>query len=88
MSSSFEANSNVVVLALPRRAETVRETEPAHVAPDLRAPEKSLWSVFCAYYTRARDRRYLEALDDHALRDIGLSRDQIGRPFWEPLDRA
>jgi len=51
-------------------------------------PEKSLWSVFCAYYTRARDRRTLADLDDHTLRDIGLSRDQVGRPFWEPLERS
>ncbi len=81
MTSSFETQSNVVVLERPRKTQATR------AAPDLRAPERSLWSLFCAYYTRARDRRHLAELDDHALRDIGLTRDQIGRPFWEPFER-
>jgi uncharacterized protein YjiS (DUF1127 family) len=37
---------------------------------------------------RARQRRDLAALSDHALRDIGLSRGdveiEIGKPFWRP----
>jgi uncharacterized protein YjiS (DUF1127 family) len=37
---------------------------------------------------RARQRRDLAALDDHALRDIGLSRADVRRelakPFWHP----
>jgi uncharacterized protein YjiS (DUF1127 family) len=37
-------------------------------------------------FRRARQRRDLAALSDHALRDIGLSRGdvdvEIGKPFW------
>jgi len=39
-------------------------------------------------FRRARQRRDLAALSDHALRDIGLSRGdvevEIGKPFWRP----
>jgi uncharacterized protein YjiS (DUF1127 family) len=38
-------------------------------------------------FRRARQRRDLAALSDHALRDIGLSRAdvelEIGKPFWK-----
>lgn len=87
MTRPFETRSNVVVLERPRRSQPMR-VQPPRVEADPRLPEKSLWSVFCAYYTRARDRRTLADLDDHTLRDIGLSRDQVGRPFWEPLERS
>jgi uncharacterized protein YjiS (DUF1127 family) len=37
---------------------------------------------------RARDRRQLESLSDHMLRDIGLSRADVfaeaAKPFWRP----
>ena len=37
---------------------------------------------------RARDRRQLESLSDHMLRDIGLSRADVfaeaSKPFWRP----
>ena len=37
-------------------------------------------------FRRARQRRDIAALSDHALRDIGLSRGdvdlEIGKPFW------
>jgi uncharacterized protein YjiS (DUF1127 family) len=81
MTSLFETHSNVVALERPRKPQATG------VALDTRAPERSLWSMFCAYYTRARDCRHLAELDDHALRDIGLTRDQIGRPFWDPWER-
>jgi uncharacterized protein YjiS (DUF1127 family) len=36
---------------------------------------------------RSRERRQLQSLDDHALSDLGLSRDQVMReiekPFWQ-----
>jgi len=39
-----------------------------------------------AWQQRAADRRALRAMDDHLLRDIGLSRADIdaeaGKPFW------
>jgi uncharacterized protein YjiS (DUF1127 family) len=40
------------------------------------------------WHRRARDRRQLEALSDHMLRDIGLSRADVfaeaSKPFWRP----
>jgi len=45
----------------------------------------ALWLVI--WQERARERRRLASLDDHLLRDIGLSRSAIEReirkPFWE-----
>jgi uncharacterized protein YjiS (DUF1127 family) len=40
------------------------------------------------WHQRARDRRQLESLSDHMLRDIGLSRADVfaeaSKPFWRP----
>ena len=40
------------------------------------------------WHQRARDRRQLECLSDHMLRDIGLSRADVfaeaSNPFWRP----
>jgi uncharacterized protein YjiS (DUF1127 family) len=45
----------------------------------------AMWLVI--WQERARERRRLASLDDHLLRDIGLSRGAIDRevrkPFWE-----
>jgi uncharacterized protein YjiS (DUF1127 family) len=44
------------------------------------------WLGRCA--ERARQRRALATLPDHALKDIGLTRDdveaEIGKPWWRP----
>ncbi|HEY7688217.1 MAG TPA: DUF1127 domain-containing protein [Dongiaceae bacterium] len=43
------------------------------------------WLAIC--YDRSRERQALRALDDHLLRDIGLSRSQVWREarksFWQ-----
>ena len=43
------------------------------------------------WHTRARERRVLSELDEHTLRDIGLTRwdarAESDRPFWEGDDR-
>jgi len=40
------------------------------------------------WFERERNRRALDTLDDHQLRDIGLSRSDIwqecSKPFWRP----
>lgn len=40
------------------------------------------------WHQRARDRRQLESLSEHMLRDIGLSRADVyaeaSKPFWRP----
>jgi len=43
--------------------------------------------VAAQWFRRQQDRRLLAAMDDHQLRDIGLSREIVMReslkPFWE-----
>lgn len=43
--------------------------------------------VTAQWFRRHQDRRLLTAMDDHQLRDIGLTRDVVVReslkPFWE-----
>ena len=45
----------------------------------------------CLSVYRARERRALQDLDDHLLRDLGLSRErarlEAGRPFWAGAKR-
>lgn len=44
--------------------------------------------LIVAWHRRARDRQALRRLDDHYLRDIGLTRHEImqecEKPFWRP----
>jgi uncharacterized protein YjiS (DUF1127 family) len=51
------------------------------------APVKHVWSTIVAFIRarrqRARDRRILSHMNDHNLRDIGLS-----RAGYNPVDRA
>ena len=43
--------------------------------------------MFLIWYDRARERQALLSMDDHMLRDIGLSRadiwDEARKPFWQ-----
>jgi uncharacterized protein YjiS (DUF1127 family) len=54
-------------------------------------PRPSLWSRLTALLSLHTSRRRLAALDDHALRDIGLTRDQAAaesaRPVWDAPER-
>ena len=47
---------------------------------------KSAWTMALDWQSRAHRRRHLDTLDDHLLRDVGLTRDDIRReldkPFW------
>jgi uncharacterized protein YjiS (DUF1127 family) len=47
-----------------------------------------LTAVARLWLRRSRTRQALAALNDHELREIGLTRDdakrEIGRPFWDP----
>jgi uncharacterized protein YjiS (DUF1127 family) len=46
----------------------------------------TILSVVLEWHERSRSRRMLETLDDHQLRDVGLSRADVWResrkPFW------
>jgi uncharacterized protein YjiS (DUF1127 family) len=63
--------------------------QPAHRPVDQGAVD-GVMAVFlrgvAESFRRARQRRDLAALSDHALRDIGLSRAdvelEVGKPFW------
>lgn len=47
-----------------------------------------LATLLLIWQQRARDRRQLESLSDHMLRDIGLTRADVfaeaSKPFWRP----
>ena len=58
-------------------------TIPDH-GPD--APRHSLWQTVKTWYFRARERQALAELDEHLLRDCGITREQVraelDKPFW------
>ncbi|MGB9366491.1 MAG: DUF1127 domain-containing protein [Xanthobacteraceae bacterium] len=69
-----------VDLYLPPKAYTAwRRKEPIH-------PVADAVSLIASWIERSRQRRLLAALDDHALRDIGITRVEAVReaekPFW------
>jgi uncharacterized protein YjiS (DUF1127 family) len=45
------------------------------------------FELVAIWLQRSRERQQLQSLDDHALSDLGLSRDQVMReiekPFWQ-----
>jgi uncharacterized protein YjiS (DUF1127 family) len=59
--------------------------ERARVPP---APLASLWRWCALCRARAAQRRDLAGLDDHTLKDIGISRaeaaSEAAKPFWRP----
>ena len=62
--------------ALPGAATSVIPPERLH----------RLARILFLWHDRARQRRHLQSLSDHMLRDIGLSRADVraeaGKPFW------
>jgi uncharacterized protein YjiS (DUF1127 family) len=68
-------------MAARHRAAALRATR---LTPLASAAPVLAWLVACI--ERARQRRALSLLDDHLLRDIGLTRDdvadEIAKPFW------
>ena len=48
----------------------------------------TLGALIARWHFRWQSRRQLEAMDDHQLRDIGLSPEQVRhetrKPFWRP----
>jgi uncharacterized protein YjiS (DUF1127 family) len=52
----------------------------------------SLWATVSIWIHRWEERRSLSDLDDHLLRDLGLSRADVcrekGRPFWRGTERS
>ena len=56
-------------------------------AVSLGALARAVWCQFKRWHELARQRRQLAALDEAALKDIGLSRadalQEVERPFWD-----
>ncbi len=48
----------------------------------------ALWETLCTWRARASQRRQLASLEDHQLKDMGISRAdaerEAGKPFWRP----
>jgi uncharacterized protein YjiS (DUF1127 family) len=61
------------------------ETLPIHTRPGLTG---RLALAIREALARRRDRQFLSRLDEHLLRDIGLSADEArtecAKPFWQP----
>jgi uncharacterized protein YjiS (DUF1127 family) len=59
----------------------------ARSRPRLAGQLVGLVDLLLAWHERGRQRRHLRSLDDHMLRDIGLSRADVeseaDKPFWQ-----
>jgi uncharacterized protein YjiS (DUF1127 family) len=68
----------------------MRSTQAARCARDASWARRveGLVTLLLTWQQRARDRRQLESLSDHMLRDIGLTRADVfaeaSKPFWRP----
>ena len=69
-------------LFLPRTYSTWRPKAPRTPIH----PFAAAWVLIAAWIERARQRRALAGLDEHTLRDIGITRVEAAResekPFW------
>ncbi len=61
-------------------------THWAHTIPHVEPPKLGLFEMLRTWYLRTRERQALAELDEHLLRDCGLTREQARReadkPFW------
>jgi uncharacterized protein YjiS (DUF1127 family) len=71
-----------------RPARGVRMPALSELGALLRAATASTFGLLLAWRERGRERAALATLDDHALRDIGVSRAELwieaDKPFWLP----
>ena len=76
--STLPIRCSDATLVAPRSASTASWSELAAQAVDL----------LLVWHERVRQRRQLQGLNDHMLRDIGLGRAdvaaEITKPFWRP----
>jgi uncharacterized protein YjiS (DUF1127 family) len=61
---------------------------PARLRPSFASRASQVIDLVLTWHERARQRRHLRSLDNHMLRDIGLSRADVegeaDKPFWRP----
>jgi uncharacterized protein YjiS (DUF1127 family) len=57
-----------------------------HTIPHPQRRRPGLFALLYTWYVRTRERQALAELDDHLLRDCGLTREQVrdelSKPFW------
>ncbi len=79
-----------IALAIPAYEE--RALQPCSEVPRPRAPRRDwlrgLVSTVAHRYARARQRRAAKEWNDHMLRDLGLTRAELGAETQDPLWRA
>jgi uncharacterized protein YjiS (DUF1127 family) len=93
----YHANSRIDRMQCIRRhAMSTIQVRTAWAVRRSRGRQARSWSgaagrtidLLLIWQQRARDRRQLESLSDHMLRDIGLSRADVfaeaSKPFWRP----
>ena len=84
--STLQLRSSHATLA-SRRPGLGHARAPRRIRLGLRALERAA-DLLLSWQERARQRRELETLNDHMLRDIGLSRGDVmaeaTKPFWQP----
>ena len=82
----------------PRNVDDPAHNGPGDAAQRREQPRAPRWSwarglrqavdLLLIWQQRARDRRQLQSLNDHMLRDIGLTRADVfaeaAKPFWRP----
>ena len=56
-------------------------------SPTVRQMMAGAWATVMVWHQRASERRALRSLDDHFLKDVGLSRADVWqecrKPFWQ-----
>lgn len=75
------SSADIIVLPAKPRPRRQPRRIPAGLLP-------RMLDVLLAWQERARERRHLLSLSDHALKDVGLTRADLegeaARPFWQP----
>ena len=73
---------------IPGSLEVARIALPTPSQTAARNALRGLLHTVCAWRARARQRYALSMLDDHLLRDIGLTRADVDRETMKPFWRA
>lgn len=75
------SSGDIIVLPAKPRPRRQPRRIPASLLP-------RMLDVLLTWQERARERRHLLSLSDHALKDVGLTRADLegeaARPFWQP----
>ncbi|MBL8834963.1 MAG: DUF1127 domain-containing protein [Alphaproteobacteria bacterium] len=63
-----------------------RASAPAHLGALVAAVGSRILAIVTTWHARAKERRALAAMNDHELRDVGITRAdvwaELDKPFW------